>query len=244
MKSLNYFRLYHNIIHSNSVNDQYSELLSSTLSSSLISTMPDASSSSISVFSKTNTNALPLRISSSTNLNSLNFSPSASSTVYTSDKTQFLLRNEKQRYDVISNNAQSAKASHWSKFGFPAKLNEKTGIFERIFGFTSCHDCRRTFVYNSNSDTSHLIHHLCGSNLAQISTTSSTKQPTVEHCLTIHKSLTTDRSTTIKDLIARWICTNIRPFCIIEDDGLKQLIQECIRLGMCVFSVSCSHIYV
>ena len=70
------------------------------------------------------------------------------------------------------------------------------------------------------------------------------KQPTVEQCFTFHKSLTTDQSTTIKDLIARWICTNIRPFCIIKDDGLKQLIQECIRLSMCFFSASCSHMYV
>jgi hypothetical protein len=163
----------------------------------------------------------------------LNCSSSASSTAYTSDKIQFLIRNEKQRYDIISNNAQSAKASHWSKFGFPAKLNEKTGIFERIFGFASCHDCKKTFVYNSNSGTSHLIHHSCVSNLAQISTTSSMKQTTIEQSLTIHKSLTADQSTTVKDLISRWICTNIRPFSIIEDDGLKQLIQECIRLGMC-----------
>ncbi|CAF3786319.1 unnamed protein product [Rotaria sp. Silwood1] len=38
------------------------------------------------------------------------------------------------------------------------------------------------------------------------------KQPTIEQSLTIHKDLTADQSTAIKDLIARWICTDIRPF--------------------------------
>ncbi|CAF1391214.1 unnamed protein product [Rotaria sordida] len=190
----------------------------------------DSSSSSSSISVLTNTNVPPLSTSSSTILNSSGFSSSSSST-YTSDQIRFLLKNEKQRYEVIPNKAKSAKAPHWSTFGFPAKLNEKTGIFERIIGFASCNNCKKTFVYNSNSGTSHLKEHSCTSNLIQTSTTSVMKQPTVEQYLTVQKNLTTDQSTVIKDLIARWICTDIRPFSIIEDGGLRLLIQECVKLG-------------
>ncbi len=35
----------------------------------------------------------------------------------------------------------------------------------------------------------------------------------------------------IKDLCVRWICGDIRPFSIVEDSGLRNLAQECIRLG-------------
>ncbi|CAF2133189.1 unnamed protein product [Rotaria magnacalcarata] len=57
------------------------------------------------------------------------------------------------------------------------------------------------------------------------------KQTTVEQVFTIQKTLTNDQSNIVKDLIADLICTDIRPFSIIEDNGLRLLIQECIRLG-------------
>ncbi|CAF3075368.1 unnamed protein product [Rotaria sp. Silwood2] len=232
------------LIHSSSAHDKYPASSSSTFSSISISTTTDASSSSIShiytttskstnilslfpssllvldstntkdsssssssISMLTNTNVPPLSTSPSTILNSSRFSSSSSSSTYTSDKIRFLLKNEKQRYEVISNKAKSAKAQHWSNFGFPAKLNEK------------------------NCGTSHLKEHSCTSNLIQTSTTSVMKQPTVEQCLTVQKNLTTDQSTVIKDLITRWVCTDIRPFSIIEDGGLRLLIQECVKLG-------------
>ncbi|CAF2091379.1 unnamed protein product [Rotaria magnacalcarata] len=48
--------------------------------------------------------------------------------------------------------------------------------------------------------------------------------------LSSHQQSSTTTTTTT-DLIAGWICTDIRPFSIIEDNGLRLLIQECIRLG-------------
>jgi hypothetical protein len=37
--------------------------------------------------------------------------------------------------------------------------------------------------------------------------------------------------TKIKDLQARWVCQSIRPFSIVEDNGLRRLIPECISIG-------------
>ncbi len=36
----------------------------------------------------------------------------------------------------------------------------------------------------------------------------------------------------IKNLLAEWVCMDIRPFSIVNDDGLKSIIQECILLGV------------
>jgi hypothetical protein len=35
----------------------------------------------------------------------------------------------------------------------------------------------------------------------------------------------------IKDLQAEWVCQSVRPFSIVEDKGLRRLIQECISIG-------------
>ncbi|CAF1337553.1 unnamed protein product [Rotaria sp. Silwood1] len=123
------------IIHSNSVNNKYSTLSSTTFSSTLISPTIDTSSSSIcniyttiakgtnsllsfpssilisdstntndspssssiSVLTNNDANVPPLHISSSTNLNISNSSSSESSSACTSDKTRFLLKNEKKQ---------------------------------------------------------------------------------------------------------------------------------------------------
>jgi hypothetical protein len=35
-----------------------------------------------------------------------------------------------------------------------------------------------------------------------------------------------------KKLLVDWVCTDIRPFSAINDDGLRSLVQECILLGI------------
>ena len=35
----------------------------------------------------------------------------------------------------------------------------------------------------------------------------------------------------IKDLRAQWVCRNIRPFAIVEDEGFRQLAQELVAIG-------------
>ena len=84
----------------------------------------------------------PLVIGNSPSLSS----SSSSSSTYTIEKLRFLLRNDEERWNVVSNTAKSAKAVHWLNFGFPAKLNEQSGIFEKINGFASCRHCEKTYV--------------------------------------------------------------------------------------------------
>ncbi|CAF3851884.1 unnamed protein product [Rotaria magnacalcarata] len=178
-------------------------LSSSTASSSLTSSSFSSSSSPPNSSS----------ISTSTNTNTTS---SSISYIYTSPNS--------------STNHSSPAPTLVTSSDTSSNRNEK-GNFERIFGYASCHDCKKTYVYNSNSGTSHLKQHSCVLNQDKSSRTNSMKQTTVEQVLTVQKTLTDDQSNVVKDLIAGWICTDIRPFSIIEDNGLRLLIQECIRLG-------------
>jgi hypothetical protein len=37
----------------------------------------------------------------------------------------------------------------------------------------------------------------------------------------------------LKSLLGEWICSNIRPLSIVEDTGLKKIIEEATRIGTC-----------
>jgi hypothetical protein len=169
-------------------------------------------------------------------------SPSSSSepSLYTSERLCHLLKFEKNQYDIINSKATTATGCHWSVFGFPAKFNKETNEFERIPGFASCRICKKTFVYGPNSGTSHMKRHSCVTYEAKASTSTPTRSPkgqqTIDKMVVIRKTLTTEQSNLIKDLTVRWVCGDIRPISIIDDEGLRALIQECVRLGMC-----CSH---
>ena len=41
--------------------------------------------------------------------------------------------------------------------------------------------------------------------------------------------------TKIKDLLVDWVCTDIRPFSIVNDNGLRSLVQEYISLCISFF---------
>jgi hypothetical protein len=211
---------------------------SSTSSASCIPTamsIDDIQIISISASTSSNTNSSSSSCSSNANGSSSSSSskkdssPSSSSNCssYSSERICELLQYEKQKYDIIDNRASTAVASYWSCFGFPAKLNMTTGHFERIFGFTSCRKCKKTFVYGPNSGTAHMKQHPCTYNNIKIST-----QTPIDKMMLVRKTLTNEQSKVIKDLIVRWVSGDIRPFSIIDDGGLRALVQECVRLGM------------
>ncbi|CAF4758103.1 unnamed protein product, partial [Rotaria sp. Silwood2] len=124
------------------------------LSTSPASSTSTSSNTNVSTFSSSsNTNVSTFSSSSNTNVSS---SSSSNSISYSSERICYLLKHEQQQYDIVDNKASSAVDSYWSIFGFPAKLNKETGRFERIMGFTSCHKCKKTFVYGPHSETTHM----------------------------------------------------------------------------------------
>ncbi|CAF0881874.1 unnamed protein product [Didymodactylos carnosus] len=123
----------------------------------------------------------------------------------------------------------------WKKFGLPAVQNEETNRFDIIQGFTSCKACKTTYKYKQGSTTS-MNEHKCAmgvmnqrtlnfptkqSSSSANSITFSTMSKTIERK---KKVLTT--------LIAKWICFNVRPISIVEDEGFHAVIQECANTGI------------
>ncbi|CAF2762725.1 unnamed protein product [Rotaria sp. Silwood2] len=77
----------------------------------ILSTSPASSTSTSS-----NTNVSTFSSSSNTNVSS---SSSSNSISYSSERICYLLKHEKQQYDIVDNKPSSAVGSYWSIFGFP-----------------------------------------------------------------------------------------------------------------------------
>ncbi|CAF3835637.1 unnamed protein product [Rotaria sp. Silwood1] len=143
---------------------------------------------------------------------------------YTVDKIKYRLQHDKANYEVADNDTSRFKSKCWNVFGFPTEKNE-AGRFERINGFVSCKQCYQTFTYTSTTGTRHLNAHICVINFLTNSTTSAptTVQTTLDNISKNLKQikLSDKEQHKFKDLMAKWICADMRPFTITEDTGAK-----------------------
>ncbi|CAF2132255.1 unnamed protein product [Rotaria magnacalcarata] len=158
----------------------------------------------------------------------------STSNKYTVDKIKYRLQHDKANYEVAENDASRFKSKCWNIFGFPTKKN-KAGRFERINGFVSCQKCYQTFAYTPTTGTRHLNAHTCVLNFLTNSTTSAptTVQTTLDNIPKNLKQikLSDSEQNKCKDLMAKWIFADMRPFTITEDKGLRIIFQELISLG-------------
>ncbi len=134
----------------------------------------------------------------------------------------------------------------WKFFGFPAKKADSNDQFERIEGFTSCHLCYQTFAYMSTSGTRNMLAHSCVKNSSQnkittfTTTSSSSSQLNLGGMMKNYKQVKINEKEInhVKDITCSWICHDMRSFKIIEDNGLKDLLQQFISLGKLFFILS------
>ncbi|CAF1155607.1 unnamed protein product [Adineta steineri] len=173
-----------------------------------------------------------------TTCSSITSSNSSSSTKkYTSERIKLLLKQQTSTYTVIKNEKTNSSLC-WKVFGFPAKKSDATGEYEKIEGFTSCQTCNQTFAYTPSSGTRNMLAHQCVKNLTnnnnkRTTSSSSSTQPKLNSMMNIFKKVKLNEKeiNTVKDLACSWICRDMRSFKIIEDNGLKQLLQEFVILG-------------
>ncbi|CAF1334764.1 unnamed protein product [Rotaria sordida] len=167
---------------------------------------------------------------------------------YTTARIKFLLKQQPSTYTVLKNEKKKSSIC-WEVFGFPAKKLENTKEYKKIDGFTSCEKCYETFSYASTTGTRNMLSHSCVKNLSNTKITtftssSSSSQRKLNGMMKIYKKvkLSEQELNTVKNLVSSWICHDMRPFKIIEDLGLKDLLQEFIVLGSKFgeFDVSCA----
>jgi hypothetical protein len=137
-------------------------------------------------------------------------------------------KDDKNEYTVMVNNLKKSSTA-WSNFGFPARLGAG-GIYQRIDGFTSCFQCKTTYTFQSDGtgSTKHLLRHICSK--------VQTSEGPLEKLFKLKKKavvmLNSTDSTTMKDELTKWICRSVRPFNIVADAGLKDVLQTVLDLGM------------
>ncbi|CAF1093959.1 unnamed protein product [Adineta ricciae] len=146
---------------------------------------------------------------------------------------QLMLKTKSNEYVIIENTGKHS-SNCWNLFGFPAVINDN-GDAERISGYVSCRKCFITYSFVSNS-TRFLNQHNCEAVKERNQRLAANGTPSAQRRLTTFfagqsPTLKTPEVMKIKDLQAEWVCQNIRPFSIVEDQGLRRLVQECISIG-------------
>ncbi|CAF4126158.1 unnamed protein product, partial [Rotaria magnacalcarata] len=121
----------------------------------------------------------------------------------------------------------------WPNFGFSGR-KDKDGKYQRINGFASCFTCRATYVFQSDGtgSTKHLLRHKCSK--VQEPSDGATEGPLEKLLKSKPKAaitLSTTNSTKMKDELTKWICKSVRPFNIVSDIGLRDVLQTVLELG-------------
>jgi hypothetical protein len=164
---------------------------------------------------------------------------------YTPTRMEMLLKGQKDRFVIVDNTNRNLSSNCWQTFGFPAIIDPNGGDPERIDKLVSCRKCFKTYSFTSNS-TRFLLGHSCLSSnttdshvTTDLATTSpSLLQRSITDFATPKKRKVDDTTKRkIKELEARWVCQDMRPFSIVDDPGFRRLAQEMITIGMfCEFS--------
>ena len=150
-----------------------------------------------------------------------------------------MLKTRPNEYIIIENTGNHT-SNCWTLFGFPAVININ-GDAERINGFVSCRKCFGTYSFISNS-TRFLNQHDCEISKERNKRLASNGTSSSQQCLTTFFSgrppilkpseiLKPFESLKIKGLGGEWVCHSVRSFSVVEDKGLRRLIQECISIG-------------
>jgi hypothetical protein len=210
------------------------------MSSPRSSLSPTATTSLASTSTSISTNSCQSSISIITCSSNTTAASSSHIKPYTSERIKFLLKQHSSTYTVIKNEKVNSNASTcWQVFGFPAKKSASTDEFEKIEGFASCRTCYQTFVHSSTSGTRNMISHSCVKNLTNTKITtyatasSPSNQTKINSVMNNYKQVKLNEKeiNIVKNLACSWICHDMRSFKIIEDNGLKGLLQEFIVLG-------------
>ena len=199
----------------------------------------DSSNSFQPIISPSSTDDI-IDVSSSPRRHSIDSSNFASSTAsYTIDQLKRLLESQKYKYCILKNEKPKELALFWRSFGFPAVVNEN-GEWEKISGFISCIRCYNTQLYGSKSGTKRFNEHAdkCFPIISSATVTNdkdnltTTKQTKLNHLgFTKKAKLSADEQNHLKNMYAKWICTDLRPLSILEDEGFKNLAQLFIKIG-------------
>jgi hypothetical protein len=164
---------------------------------------------------------------------------------YTTSSVTICLKYKKDQYTIVD---KISNAPCWSVFGLPAKILGPDN-YEIIKKFASCKNCFQTYSYSSTTST--LSNHKCSmtpnksqSKLKILPVERQTmSSPTRNTSNAVNSKAIEKQKRSLVTLMSEWVCSGTRPISIIEDDGLKNLIDHCIQIGICFSFVMLVSIY-
>lgn len=157
---------------------------------------------------------------------------------YSCKQIELLLKRDRERYTIVENK-KNRHSKCWDLFGFPAEVHTGDEQPRIIENFVTCRKCFSTYSFVSNS-TRLMNSHDCDKTKRSRATYSSpvfsdssaSTQSSLLSFSTPSKIKINDvQLNKMKNLQARWICQDIRPFAILEDDGFRRIAQELILIG-------------
>lgn len=146
------------------------------------------------------------------------------------------LKQNKTQWNVID--ATDKKSTCWQHFGFPVfKVGDKKQVFDQ---FVSCKNCFITYAYSSSTRNMNKHIQICDASngnqtrLSYKTTNNSTRlvRNSSSSLVVGNNKILDSHRKSMKNLLAEWICSNLRPFSIVEDAGLTAIIDEAIRIGI------------
>ncbi|CAF1295234.1 unnamed protein product [Rotaria sordida] len=145
------------------------------------------------------------------------------------DKISSNLKLNKKNWMIVD--VKDKKSDRWKCFGIPARKidEEKSELFEK---FVSCKHCYITYSYSSSTRNMNKHIRICnGFNYTQIHFITSTESNSLQLINTSTSSPLISSHSSSSNNKTEWICSNARPLSIVEDTGLKNIIEEAIRIG-------------
>ena len=165
---------------------------------------------------------------------------------FTTEQITRLLKTDSSNYKAIKNAKSNLFSVCWKLFGFPVKKSHVKAEFEQIPGFVSCQSCFQTYTFTSSFGTRILNAHSCVQKLSSCTKKRSSlnngnaSQMKLTKVMKCYKQvqLPEKEINLVKDLTCKWLCQDMRAFSIVEDIGLRNLLQEFIILGKYIFLMS------
>jgi hypothetical protein len=165
---------------------------------------------------------------------------------FTTERVTRLLKTDSTNYKIVKNTKNNLTSVCWKLFGFPAKKSLTEAEFEPLSGFVTCESCYQTYTFTPNSGTRILNAHICvqklssGTRKRSSSASVSGYQMKLGTAMKCYKQvqLPEKEINLVKDLTCKWLCQDMRPFSIVEDVGLRNLLQEFILIGKFIFLIS------
>ncbi|CAF4222337.1 unnamed protein product [Rotaria sp. Silwood2] len=137
-------------------------------------------------------------------------STSSSSNFYTSQQLKQMLLKNDENVRLEDNNSTKVLPAWWRSFRYISLKNKKND-FERTTGLIACFKCSSVFRYGPKSRAKHFVAH--ASRCSPLNSSDSIASD----------KLTSKEKNEIKDLYANWICSDLRPFTLVEDYGLERI---------------------